>query len=58
MNALRAALAVVVALAVFQNSLHGGFVIDDGSAIRTNQDLRPDFAIALARILVIVPLRA
>ena len=35
-------LAALAALAVFQNSLDGGFVIDDGSAIRTNADLRPE----------------
>ena len=38
----RAAVPGVVALLAFANSLHGGFVIDDGSAIRTNQDLRPE----------------
>ena len=26
----------------FANSMHGQFVIDDGSAIRTNADLRPE----------------
>ena len=34
--------ASAVALLVFANSLHGAFVIDDGSAVRTNQDLRPE----------------
>ena len=39
-------LAALAALAVFQNSLDGGFVIDDGSAIRTNADLRPETPIS------------
>lgn len=34
--------AAVIAFTVFSNSLHGQFVIDDGSAVRTNQDLRPE----------------
>ena len=44
MSARSAVVAAVVAVAaaVFSNSLHGGFVIDDGSAIRTNKDLRPE----------------
>ena len=33
--------AFMLATAVYWNSLHG-FVIDDGSAVRTNQDLRPE----------------
>ena len=36
---------LVISLAaalIYSNSLHGGFVIDDGSAIRTNMDLRPE----------------
>ena len=31
-----------LAALAFANSLDGGFVIDDGSAVRTNQDLRPE----------------
>lgn len=34
--------AFALACGVYANSLHGAFVIDDGSAIRTNQDLRPE----------------
>ena len=34
--------AAMAAAAVFSNSLNGQFVIDDGSAVRTNQDLRPE----------------
>ena len=39
MACLSRAVPGVVALLAFANSLHGGFVIDDGSAIRTNQNL-------------------
>ena len=38
--------AASAAVAAFDNSLLGGFVIDDGSAIRTNQDLRPETPLA------------
>ena len=38
----RCVLPGLVAILAFANSLQGGFVIDDGSAIRTNQDLRPE----------------
>ena len=34
--------AAALAFILYANSLHGGFVIDDISAIRTNQDLRSD----------------
>ena len=40
------ALAFAAACVVFSNSLRGAFVIDDGPAIRTNQDLRPDAPLA------------
>ena len=33
---------VCVSLLTFSNSLNGAFVIDDGSAVRTNQDLRSE----------------
>ena len=36
------ATAFVLACGAFANSLDGGFVIDDGSAVRTNLDLRPE----------------
>ena len=37
-----AACSFVVGVCVFLNSLEGDFVIDDGSAVRTNLDLRPE----------------
>ena len=38
--------AFTLLCAVFANSLEGAFVIDDGSAVRTNQDLRPEVPIS------------
>ena len=37
-----ALLAGLLAALCYANALHGSFVIDDGSAIRTNADLRPE----------------
>ena len=41
-RASRLLFPVCVSLLSFSNSLDGAFVIDDGSAVRTNQDLRPE----------------
>ena len=41
-RASRLLFPVCVSLLTFSNSLDGAFVIDDGSAVRTNQDLRPE----------------
>ena len=41
-RASRLLFPVCVSLLTFSNSLDGAFVIDDGSAVRTNQDLRSE----------------
>ena len=38
--------AAILAVTVYANSLDGSFVIDDGSAVRTNQDLRPEMPLS------------
>ena len=46
MSAREFAFCAALACLVYANSFSGGFVIDDGSAIRTNQDLRPETPIS------------